>query len=75
MFAKLVTTPTWKKYLEENLFVEAFQRSAELNKFIDEYTETMRGILREGGHQSCALAGDGARRGAEEGPQKSIVGI
>lgn len=49
VFAKLVQTPTWKKYLEDNLFVDGFQRSAELNKFIDEYSETTRGILREGG--------------------------
>jgi len=49
VFARLVRTPTWKKYLEENLFVDGFQRSAELNKFIEEYSETMRGILREGG--------------------------
>jgi putative tricarboxylic transport membrane protein len=49
VFARLVQTATWKKYLEENLFVDGFQRSAELNKFIDEYSETTRGILREGG--------------------------
>jgi len=49
VFAKLVQTPTWKTYLEDNLFLDGFQRSAELNKFIDEYSETTRGILREGG--------------------------
>ncbi len=49
VFAKLVQTATWKKYLEDNLFVDGFQRSAELNKFIDEYSETTRGILKEGG--------------------------
>jgi putative tricarboxylic transport membrane protein len=49
VFARLVQTATWKKYLEDNLFVDGFQRSAELNKFIDEYSETTRGILREGG--------------------------
>ena len=49
VFAKFVKTATWKKYLEDNLFVDGFQRSAELNKFIDEYSEITRGILREGG--------------------------
>jgi len=49
VFARFVKTATWKKYLEDNLFVDGFQRSAELNKFIDEYSETTRGILREGG--------------------------
>jgi putative tricarboxylic transport membrane protein len=48
-FAKFVKTPSWRKYLEDNLFVDGFQRSAELNKFIDEYMEVTRGILREGG--------------------------
>jgi len=49
VFAKFVKTPSWKKYLEDQLFVDGFMRSAELGKFIDEYSETTRGILREGG--------------------------
>jgi putative tricarboxylic transport membrane protein len=49
LFAKFVKTPTWRKYLEDNLFEDGFQRSAELNKFIDQHSETTRGILREGG--------------------------
>ncbi|OGA47622.1 MAG: hypothetical protein A3G24_10690 [Betaproteobacteria bacterium RIFCSPLOWO2_12_FULL_62_13] len=49
VFARFVKTPSWRKYLEDNLFVDGFQRSAELNKFIDEYSETTRGILRDGG--------------------------
>jgi putative tricarboxylic transport membrane protein len=49
LFAKFVKTPSWKKYLEDQLFEDGFQRSAELNKFMDEYSETVRGILREGG--------------------------
>ncbi|MGH8642688.1 MAG: Bug family tripartite tricarboxylate transporter substrate binding protein [Burkholderiales bacterium] len=49
LFAKFVKTPSWKKYLEDNLFDDGFQRSAELNKFIDQYSETVRGILKEGG--------------------------
>jgi putative tricarboxylic transport membrane protein len=49
LFAKFVKTPSWKKYLEDQLFDDGFQRSAELSKFIDQYSETVRGILREGG--------------------------
>ena len=49
VFAKFVKTPSWRKYLEDQLFEDGFQRSAELDKFIDQYSETVRGILREGG--------------------------
>jgi putative tricarboxylic transport membrane protein len=49
VFARFVKTPSWRKYLEDQLFEDGFQRSAELSKFIDQYSETTRGILREGG--------------------------
>jgi putative tricarboxylic transport membrane protein len=49
VFAKFVKTASWKKILEDSMFEDGFQRSAELNKFIDQYAETMRGILKEGG--------------------------
>ena len=49
VFAKFVKTPSWRKYLEDQLFEDGFMRSAELGKFIDQYSETTRGILREGG--------------------------
>ena len=49
LFAKFVKTPSWKKYLEDQLFDDGFQRSAELSKFIDQYSESVRGILKEGG--------------------------
>lgn len=49
VFAQFVKTESWRKMLEENMWEEGFQRSAELNKFIDVYSETTRGILREGG--------------------------
>jgi putative tricarboxylic transport membrane protein len=49
LFAKFVKTPSWRKYLEDQLFDDGFQRSAELSKFIDQYSETVRGILKEGG--------------------------
>ena len=49
LFAKFVKTPSWRKYLEDQLFEDGFQRSAELGKFIDQYSETTRAILKEGG--------------------------
>jgi tripartite-type tricarboxylate transporter receptor subunit TctC len=49
VFARLAQTATWKKYLEENQFEEGFQRSAEFSRFLDEYAERIRGILREAG--------------------------
>lgn len=49
LFARFVKTPSWRKYLEDQLFEDGFQRSAELSKFIDQYSETTRGILRDGG--------------------------
>ena len=49
LFARFVKTESWRKILEDSLFDDGFQRSAELNKFIDQYSETTRGILKEGG--------------------------
>ena len=42
-------TPSWRKILDDSLFEDGFQRSAELNKFIDQFSETTRDILKEGG--------------------------
>jgi putative tricarboxylic transport membrane protein len=49
VFAKFVKTESWRKNLQDNLFEDGFQRSAELAKFVDEYSETTRKILKEGG--------------------------
>jgi putative tricarboxylic transport membrane protein len=49
VFARLAQTATWKKYLEENQFEEGFQRSAEFSRFLDQYAERIRGILKEAG--------------------------
>lgn len=48
-FARLVKTAAWKKYLEDNLFDDAFQRSGDFAKFIDEFTERVRPILTDAG--------------------------
>jgi len=48
-FARLVKTGAWKKYLEENFFDDAFQRSGDFAKFIDDFTERVRPILTDAG--------------------------
>jgi putative tricarboxylic transport membrane protein len=48
-FARLRQTPSWKKYLEDNLFEDGFQRGAELAKFMNEFPEQVRGILGDAG--------------------------
>lgn len=49
LFARFAKTPSWRKYLEDNVLVDAFLRGPELNSYVDEYSETIRGILRDGG--------------------------
>ena len=48
-FARLVQTAAWKKYLEENFFDDAFQRSGDFTKFLAEFTERVRPILTDAG--------------------------
>ena len=48
-FAKVVQTPSWKKYLEDNQFEDAFQKSADLSKFYDGFADRIRGILKDAG--------------------------
>ena len=49
LFARLVKTPTWQKYLEDNQFEDGFQKSADLAKFFDTFSARMRTILQEAG--------------------------
>jgi putative tricarboxylic transport membrane protein len=49
VLTRMVATPAWKKFLEDNMFDDGFQRSADLSRFIDEYSDVVRGILKEGG--------------------------
>ena len=49
LFARIVRSAAWKKYLEDQQFEDGFQRSGELAKFFDEYTNRMRTILQDGG--------------------------
>lgn len=48
-FARLTKTPAWRKYLEENFFDDAFQKSGDFAKFIDEFTERVRPMLEQAG--------------------------
>jgi putative tricarboxylic transport membrane protein len=49
LFAKFVKTASWRKYLQDNMFEDGFLRSAELAKFGDEFSDSTRKILIEGG--------------------------
>lgn len=49
LFLRLSKTPTWRKYLEDQQFVDGYQKSAELSKFFDTFSDQMRGILKEAG--------------------------
>jgi putative tricarboxylic transport membrane protein len=49
VFRKLTQTALWKKYLADNQFEDGYQNSADLARFYDEFTGTMRGILQEAG--------------------------
>src|SRR5918995_5358486 len=49
VFQKMSQTESWKKYVAENQFEDAYQDAAELSKFYEEFTGQMRGILQEAG--------------------------
>jgi putative tricarboxylic transport membrane protein len=49
VFKKLGQTESWKKYVADNQFEDAYQNAAELTKFYEEFTGQMRGILQEAG--------------------------
>lgn len=49
VFARMVKTREWRKYLEDNLFEDGFLRGEEVVKANKEYTEQMRGMLKEAG--------------------------
>lgn len=49
LFARMVKTAAWQKYLKDNQFQDGFLKNAELTKFFDQYSDQMRGILKEAG--------------------------
>ena len=48
-FARLLKTPSWKKFSEQNQFVDAYLKSRELGHFFDEQTKVLRSALQEAG--------------------------
>ena len=49
VFRRLSQTASWKKYIADNQFEDGYQTSADLVKFYDEFTDRMRGIMKEAG--------------------------
>jgi len=48
-FTRMSKTASWKKYLEDNLFEDGFQKGPELAKFMEQFPEQIRSILRDAG--------------------------
>jgi len=49
VFDAFVKTPTWKQYLEQNQFEDAYLKGPALGKFIDALKDQMREVLKEAG--------------------------
>jgi len=49
VFKKLTQTESWKKYVADNQFEEAYQNAADLSRFYEEFSNQMRGVLQEAG--------------------------
>ncbi len=48
-FVRLIKTPSWKKYVEENQVEDVFLKGAELSAFLDEQITVMRSVLQMAG--------------------------
>ena len=49
VFARMVKTDSWRRYLEENQFEDGFQRGDELTKSANEFVARMREMLKDAG--------------------------
>ncbi|MBI4194419.1 MAG: tripartite tricarboxylate transporter substrate binding protein [Betaproteobacteria bacterium] len=49
VFTKMYKSSEWQNFLKANYYEDGFLIGPGLNKFVDEYTQTMRGILKEAG--------------------------
>ena len=49
VFTRMYKSSEWQSFLKENLYEDGFLIGAGLNAFVDEYGNTMRGILKEAG--------------------------
>jgi putative tricarboxylic transport membrane protein len=48
-FARMAQTPSWKKYLQEQLFEDGFLRGPELARFMEQFPGQIRSILVDAG--------------------------
>jgi putative tricarboxylic transport membrane protein len=48
-FARLVRTPAWRKYLEENQFEDGFKAGPEFTRALDDTSKQLRTLLQEAG--------------------------
>ena len=48
-FQRLVRTPAWKKYLEDNQFEDGFSAGADFTKTLDGTSKQLRTLLQEAG--------------------------
>ncbi len=48
-FARLIKTPSWKQYLEENQVEDVFLKGRDLPPFFDEQIQLMRSVLQQAG--------------------------
>lgn len=49
LFTKMHATPEWQGFVKENQYEDGFLTGQGLDKFVGEYTQQMRGILKEAG--------------------------
>lgn len=49
VFTRLLKAPSWKKFSEQNQFVDSYLKSRELDLFFDEQTKVLRSALQEAG--------------------------
>ena len=48
-FTRFARTAAWKKYLDDNLFEDGFQTTAELLKFLNGFEDQARAVLKDAG--------------------------
>jgi len=49
LFARLLTTTTWKSYVEQNGLQQVFMKGPDLASFLDQQVALLRSVLREAG--------------------------
>jgi putative tricarboxylic transport membrane protein len=49
LFRKTTRTPAWQRYLKDNQFQDAFMSPEDTRKFLGQFEERLRGLLKEAG--------------------------